>query len=75
MVTDSDTNRKIHIISDNIKYYFKTIQLYVVEIQTYTKREKYELQAAEIPEGIVGKTRRDRIRKTYVRGELKMEEI
>jgi hypothetical protein len=29
----------------------------------------------KFPRALVGKTRRDRIRNTYIRGELKMEEI
>jgi hypothetical protein len=43
----------------------------------HTKREKSKLQTAEIKflRGIVGKTKRERIRNTYIRGELKMEEI
>jgi uncharacterized Fe-S cluster-containing protein len=44
---------------------------------TCTKREESKLEAVEIKflRGIVGKTRTDRIRNTYIRGELKIEEI
>jgi hypothetical protein len=42
-----------------------------------TKREESKLQTATMNflSGIMGKTRRDRIRNIYIRGGLKMEEI
>jgi hypothetical protein len=39
-----------------------------------TKREESKLQVKFL-RATVGKTRRDRIRNTYIRGKLKMEEI
>jgi hypothetical protein len=57
--------------------YFKIILLYGAQIWSCTKREESKLQAAEMKflRATVEKTRRDRIRNTYIRGQLKMEEI
>jgi hypothetical protein len=57
--------------------YFNKILLYGAETWTCSKREESKLQAVEMKflRAIVGKTRRDRIRNAYIRGELKMEEI
>jgi hypothetical protein len=57
--------------------YFKKILLYGSETWTCTEREESKLQAAEMKflRATVGQTRRDRIRNTYIKGELKMEEI
>jgi hypothetical protein len=57
--------------------YFKKILLYGAETWTCIKREESKLQAVKMKllRATVGKTRRERIRNTYIKGELKMEEI
>jgi hypothetical protein len=57
--------------------YFKKLILYEVQTSTCTKREESELLAVEMKflRATVGKTRKDEMRNTYIRGELKMEEI
>jgi hypothetical protein len=67
--------RKCKITIFNV--YFKNILLCEAETWTCTVREESKLQAVEMKfvRAIVGKTRRKRIRNTYIRGELKMEGI
>jgi hypothetical protein len=49
--------------------YFKKIPLYEAETWTCTKRGESKLQTVEmiLLRGIVGRTRKDRIRATYIR--------
>jgi hypothetical protein len=57
--------------------YFKKLLLYEAETWASTKREESKLQVGEMKfqTATVGTTRSDRIRNTYISGELKMEEI
>jgi hypothetical protein len=57
--------------------YFKNVPLYGTETWTCTKSEESKLQAVKMIflRGIVGKTRRERMRNIYITGELKMEKI
>jgi hypothetical protein len=57
--------------------YQKQLKRYTAETWTCTKSKKSNLQAVEMEflRGILGKTRRDRIRNTLSRGELKKERI
>jgi hypothetical protein len=72
---NKDVDRKCKNTIHNV--YFKKILLYGAGTWTCTKREESKIQAVEMKflEEIVGKTRRERIRNTYIKGELKMGEI
>jgi hypothetical protein len=57
--------------------HFKKVLLYGAETWTCTERDESKVQAAEMKflRATVGETRRDGIKNTYIRGELKMQEI
>jgi hypothetical protein len=57
--------------------YFEKILIYGAETWTCTEGGESKLQPVEMKflRGMVGKTMRNRIRNTYIREELKMEEI
>jgi hypothetical protein len=57
-------------------YFKKTLYYDMDQRYGHVLREEIKLQAAEkkLPRAIVGKAMRERIRNTYISGELKIEE-
>jgi hypothetical protein len=75
MIRNRDINNKCKF--DVYKVYFKKILLYEAESMTCTKKEESKIQAMEMKflRGILGKTRRNKIRNDDISKQLKVDDI